>query len=41
VIATVNGEALSLGRDGLQANLHATLTATDRNGPVTVRAPIT
>ena len=40
VIANVNGEALSLGRDGLQANLVARLTATDRGRPVTIGEPI-
>jgi hypothetical protein len=39
VMALVNGEAQSLGRHGLQANLSATLTATDRGGPVTIAAP--
>lgn len=41
VSAVVNGEALSLGRVGLQANLFATLTATDRGRPETIEAPRT
>jgi hypothetical protein len=39
VTATVNGEAQSLGRSGLQANLMATLTATDRDKPVAIQPP--
>jgi len=39
VMAAVNGEAGSLGRAGLQANLYATLTATDRGRAVTIAAP--
>lgn len=39
VIANVNGEASSLGRTGLQANLQATLTATDRGQPQSIQAP--
>ena len=39
VSATINGEARSLGRDGLQAHLSATLTATDRGRPLEIRAP--
>jgi hypothetical protein len=39
VTATVNGEAQSLGRSGLQANLVATMTATDRDKPVTIQSP--
>jgi hypothetical protein len=39
VSATINGEAQSLGRAGLQANLSASLTATDRGRPVEIRAP--
>jgi hypothetical protein len=41
VAAVVNGEAQSLGRAGLQANIYATLTATDRERPVTIEAPRT
>jgi hypothetical protein len=41
VIADVNGEALGLGRAGLQASLYATLTATDRGRGVTIEAPRT
>jgi hypothetical protein len=37
--ATVNGEAASLGREGLLANLDAILTATDRGAPVTIARP--
>jgi hypothetical protein len=39
VTAAVNGEAASLGRSGLQANLYATLTATDRGRPVSIAVP--
>jgi hypothetical protein len=39
VQAAMNGEAESLGRDGLMANLLAKLMATDRGAPVTVEAP--
>jgi hypothetical protein len=39
VTAAVNGEAQSLNRTGLQANLTATLTATDRATPVAIAAP--
>ncbi len=41
VIAEINGEAQSLAREGLQANLYATLTATDRGTPVTIEVPRT
>lgn len=41
VEAVVNGEAQSLGRTGLQANIYATLTATNRERPVTIEAPQT
>jgi len=37
--ASVNGEAVSLGDQGLQANLRATLTATDRDRQVSIVAP--
>jgi len=39
VSAAINGEAQGLGRTGLQANLRATLTATDRGDPVGIGAP--
>ena len=39
VTAAVNGEAQGLGRAGLQANLYANLTATDRSQSVTIEAP--
>jgi hypothetical protein len=39
VTATINGEARSLGRSGLQAYLTATLSATDRGAPVTIQPP--
>ena len=39
VSAAINGEAQSLGRVGLQANLFAALTATDRGSPVSIDAP--
>jgi hypothetical protein len=39
MVANVNGEAASLGRDGLQADLHATITATDRGRLVPIVAP--
>jgi hypothetical protein len=39
IVASVNGEAASLGLNGLQANLRATLTATDRSRPVSIVAP--
>ena len=41
VTAVINGEAQSLGRAGLQANLYATLTATDRGDAVAIEAPPT
>jgi len=39
VVATINGEAHTLGRDGLQANLSASMWATDRGRPVAISAP--
>ena len=39
VSASINGEASSLGRAGLQATLYATLTATDRGASVVIEAP--
>jgi len=39
VTAVVNGEAQGLGRAGLQGNLYATMTATDRGRTVTIEAP--
>jgi len=39
VTATVNGEAQSLGRTGIQATLAASLTATDRGARVSIAAP--
>ena len=41
VVAEINGEAQSLAREGLQANLYATLTVTDRGRPVTIEVPRT
>ena len=40
IIASVNGEAASLERAGLQGNLRVTLTATDRDRPVSIVAPL-
>jgi hypothetical protein len=39
VVASVNGEAAGLGRPGLLATIHVTLSATDRGVPTTVEAP--
>jgi hypothetical protein len=39
VDAAVNGEAVSLGDPGLQANLRATMIATDRDRPVSITPP--
>jgi hypothetical protein len=39
VAGSINGEALSIGRPGLQATLHVLLTATDRGSPANIVAP--
>ncbi len=39
VVASVNGEATGLGRPGLLATIHVTMTATDRDLPTSVEAP--
>jgi hypothetical protein len=40
VVASVNGEAIGLGRPGLLATIHVTLTATDRDLPTSIDAPV-